>query len=108
MECGLGDTLADFDQIHTHTFPSQYNSPEALWGHIQDGPKRIEEKDLALFSEGKQTCGQIAIDMAGKAVSTSFVGAICAGAVVVAELLRIFNGEGQSFEEAVPHPKEHD
>jgi len=103
VECGLGDTLADFDQIHTHTFPSENNSAEALWGHIQDGPKKIEEKDLVLFTEGKQACGQIAIDMAGKAVSTSFVGAM-AGAIVVAELLRVFNG-GQSFEEQFVTPR---
>ncbi|MCX6896023.1 MAG: hypothetical protein NTZ16_11100 [Verrucomicrobia bacterium] len=103
VECGLGDTLADFDQIHTHTFPSEVNSAEALWGHIQDGPKKIEEKDLALFTEGKQACGQIAIDMAGKAVSTSFVGAM-AGALVVAELLRVFNG-GQSIEEQFVTPR---
>lgn len=97
VECGLGDTLADFDQIHMHTFPSEHNSPEALWGHIQDGPKKINEEDLALFTEGKNACGQLAIDMAGKAVSTSFVGAI-AGAMAVAELLRTFNG-GPRFEE---------
>src|SRR5581483_7661378 len=53
IECGLGDTLADFDQIHMHTFPSENNSPEVLWGHIQDGPKKIQEEDLALFTEEK-------------------------------------------------------
>jgi hypothetical protein len=103
VECGLGDTLADFDQIHTHTFPSEHNSPEELWGHFLDGPKRIDEKDLTLFSEEKQACGQIAIDMAGKAVSTSFVGAM-AGSLVVAELLRVFNG-GQSVEEQFVTPR---
>jgi hypothetical protein len=103
VECGLGDTLADFDQIHTHTFPSETNSPKALWGHIRDRPKMVEEEDLPLFTDGKQNCGQIAIDMAGKAVSTSFVGAM-AGALVVAELLRVFNG-GQSFEEQFVTPR---
>lgn len=91
VECGLGDTLADFDQIHMHAFPNQHNSPEALWGHMQDGPKTVNKDDLALFADGKQACGQLAIDLAGKAVSTSFVGAM-AGAMVVSELLRAFNG----------------
>jgi hypothetical protein len=103
VECGLGDTLADFDQIHMHTFPNEHNSPEELWGQIQDGPKTIKEEDVGLFTEGKQTCGQLAIDVAGKAVSTSFVGAI-AGSLVVAELLRIFNG-GSSFEEQFLAPR---
>jgi len=103
VECGLGDTLADFDQIHLHTFPSGHHSPEALWGHIQDAPRKIQEEDLALFTEGKHACGQLAIDVAGKAVSTSFVGAI-AGALAVSELLRIFNG-GPQFEELFWTPR---
>jgi len=103
VECGLGDTLADFDQIHFHTFPSEHNSPEALWGHLQDGPRKIREEDLALFTEGKHGCGQLAIDVAGKAVSTSFVGAI-AGAFCVAELLRVFN-DGSRFDELFWTPR---
>ncbi len=59
VECGLGDTLADFDQIHMHTFPSKHNSPEALWGHIQDGPKKIEVKDLALSSSRPAFLGRL-------------------------------------------------
>lgn len=103
VECGLGDTLADFDQIHMHTFPSEHNSPEVLWGHIQDGSKKIEERDLPLFTEGQHVCGQLAIDLAGKAVSTSFVGAM-AGAMVVGELLRTFNN-GPRFEEQYLTPR---
>ena len=103
VECGLGDTLADFDQIHMHTFPSESDSPEALWGHIQDGPKKIREEDIALFAGANNGCGQLAIDVAGKAVSTSFVGAI-AGALAVTELLRTFNG-GARLEELFWTPR---
>jgi len=38
----------------TPTFPSESNSPETLWGHIQDGPRKIREEDLALFA-GRQS-----------------------------------------------------
>ena len=97
LECGLGDSLMDFDTIHTHVFPHSQSSPESLWGNVPDRAPKIREEDVALFSEGHQPCGQLAIDTAGKAVSTSFVGAI-AGAIVVGELLRRFNG-GPRFEE---------
>jgi hypothetical protein len=91
VECGLGDGPTDFDSIHIHTFPNSQNSPEALWGNVQDSARKISDEDVALFSEGQHECGQLAIDTAGKAVSTSFVGAM-AGAMVVGELLRAFNG----------------
>jgi hypothetical protein len=103
VECGLGDSLTDFDCIHIHTFPNLQDSPESLWGKVQDGPRKIRDEDAALFSEGKHECGQLAIDTAGKAVSTSFVGAM-AGALVVSELLRVFNG-GQSYEELFLTPR---
>jgi hypothetical protein len=50
----------------------------------------------SLFAEGHGACGQIALDIAGKSVSTSFVGAM-AGAMTVAELLRRFN-KGVTFD----------
>jgi hypothetical protein len=103
VECGLGDSLADFDCIHIRTFPNSQDSPESLWGKMQDDPRKITNEDLALFSEGQHECGQLAIDTAGKAVSTSFVGAM-AGALVVSELLRVFNG-GHSYEEQYLTPR---
>ena len=103
VECGLGDSLTDFDCIHTHTFPNSQNSPEILWGKVQSGSRIISEEEAALFREGHHECGQFAIDTAGKPVSTSFVGAM-AGALVVSELLRLFNG-GQSFEEQFLTPR---
>jgi hypothetical protein len=103
IECGLGDSLADFDTIHIHTFPNPQTSPEALWGNVNDSPKQVAPEDAMLFTEGQHECGQLAVDMAGKAVSTSFVGAM-AGAMVVAELLRAFNG-GSQFDEQYFTPR---
>ncbi len=103
VECGLGDSPTDFDCIHIHTFPNSQDSPESLWEKVQDGPRKIRDEDVALFSEGRHECGQLAIDTAGKAVSTSFVGAM-AGAMVVSELLRTFNS-GPRFEEQYLTPR---
>lgn len=97
LECGLGDSLMDFDTIHAHVFPNSQDSPESLWENVPDRAPKVRDEDVALFSEGHQPCGQLAVDTAGKAVSTSFVGAM-AGAIVVSELLRRFNG-GPRFEE---------
>ena len=103
VECGLGNDLADFDQIHIHSFPNPDSSPQQLWGSVQDGSRTIGAEDIALFTEGHHECGQLAIDTAGKAVSTSFVGAM-AGAMVISELLRAFNG-GQRFSEQFLTPR---
>jgi hypothetical protein len=98
VECGLGDCLADFDTIHIHTFPNSHDLPDKLWGNIKNAERKINDEDVALFTEGHHECGHLAIDMAGKAVSTSFVGAM-AGAMVVGDLLRAFNGGSQLDEQ---------
>jgi hypothetical protein len=103
VECGLGDGPADFDTIHIHSFPNSINSAEGLWGDIPENGRAVDEQEAKLFEEEGETCGQLAIDTAGKAVSTSFVGAM-AGALVTAELLRVFNG-GNSFEEQFLTPR---
>jgi hypothetical protein len=77
---------------------NSHDSPEKLWGNIKDGKRKISDEDVALFTEGHHECGHLAIDMAGKAVSTSFVGAM-AGAMVVGDLLRAFNGGSQLDEQ---------
>jgi hypothetical protein len=85
----------DLDTIHAHVFPDSQSSPKSFWGNLPDSAPKIRDEDVALFSEGHEPCGQLAIDTAGKSVSTSFVGAI-AGAIVFGELLRRYNG-GQRF-----------
>lgn len=103
LECGLGNGPLDFDSIHAHTFPNSSASAGALWENIQDNQRVVNEDEVEFFQDGRETCGQVAIDTAGKAVSTSFVGAM-AGALVTAELLRTLNG-GSSFEEQFLSPR---
>lgn len=91
LECGLGGTLSDFDQIDVHTFPSPRHTAFSLWGAFFDRKSEISTDVAKLFSTTPdEICGALAIDIAGKSVSTSFVGAI-AGALAVGELLRIVN-----------------
>lgn len=90
LECGLGSSLGDFDQIDLHVFPSPRQTPEKLWGHIPIRLPRASKEIASLFGNGNEVCGALAIDVAGKSVSTSFVGAI-AGVLATAEMLRIIN-----------------
>jgi hypothetical protein len=98
LECGLGGSLADFDQVDLHTLPSPRHSAHSLWGAFQDSNRPISDAVAQLFASGSEICGALAIDIAGKSVSTSFVGAI-AGALATAEMLRIFN-RGRTFDDA--------
>lgn len=98
LECGLGGNLADFDQIDMHTFPSPRHSAHSLWGTFSDQKGHISEEVAKLFTSGDEVCGALAIDIAGKSVSTSFVGAI-AGVLATAEMLRVFN-RGTTFDDA--------
>jgi hypothetical protein len=96
IECGLGSTLADFDQIDLHTFPSSRHTAHRLWAAVIDQTRSVDESTVRLFGGSDQVCGALAIDTAGKSVSTSFVGAM-AGALAVAELVRSFN-KGKRFD----------
>ena len=97
IECGLGSTLSDFDCIDVHTFPGNEISAEERWAHVVDTHKSANEDVLSLFGAKDGKCAQLAIDTAGKAVSTSFVGAM-AGALVVAEALKLFNKGDRHYE----------
>ncbi|MFA6286148.1 MAG: hypothetical protein WC661_02090 [Opitutaceae bacterium] len=96
IECGLGGSLADFDQIDINVFPSTRHTAEKLWGATVDTSRPVDESLVRLFGGEDQACGALQIDVAGKSVSTSFVGAM-ASALVVAELLRTFN-KGPRFD----------
>jgi len=88
VEAGLGANLGTFDVISLHTFPNGYKSPEELWGDSDEANNEINEvihETLKHFDHEK--CGIIPLEIAGKALSASFVGA-CAGAMVIAECLR--------------------
>lgn len=92
IESGIGGDLYNFDQIFLHTFPGASKRPEEIWAaepKVQINPKVIQ----AFHPDPK--CGVIAETLAGKAISTAFVGAI-AGALVVAEVMRGLHGGKRS------------
>jgi hypothetical protein len=100
VECGLGGHLADFDQAEFHVFPNARYTARDVWGKIPETEAlAVNPEVAALFGGKRQVCGQQAIDVAGKTVSTSFVGAM-AGAIAVSELLRTFN-HGQRYDKIV-------
>jgi hypothetical protein len=91
VEAGLGDSLENFDKIMLHTFPSEFQTAEKVWGNFQTGLLPKERVLQALSATAKKVCGILELTIAGKAVSSSFVGA-CAASLAVAELLRARNG----------------
>lgn len=99
LECGLGGSLADFDQIDLHVFPSTRHTAQSLWGKFSDEKTAVPDAVSRLFETADEVCGALAIDIAGKSVSTSFVGAI-AGALSTSEMLRVFN-RGATFDDVV-------
>ena len=90
VEAGLGSQIADFDQARLHTFPNSRFSPEDIWKEdVVIAPRSGLLEKLG----GNTVCGALAL--AGKAVSTSFVG-VTASAFAWAEVLRQYH-KGQSF-----------
>lgn len=90
VEAGLGSQIADFDQVLLHAFPSEHLDPKQIWNDevvISSREGRFEKLG------GHAVCGALAL--AGKAVSTSFVGAT-ASAFAWAEVLRQYH-KGESL-----------
>jgi hypothetical protein len=96
ISAGLGGSLSNFDQVAIHVFPNPRMARE-IWLQQAQPIGAVDPAITALYSEGSPACGQLAIDIAGKSVSTSFVGAMAA-AISVGELLRTFN-RGTRFDE---------
>jgi hypothetical protein len=92
VEAALGGNLSLFDNIILHTFPNASKSPKVIWGNLNSTDQEINSVVLEKFSHLKENeCGIIAQNLASKAISTAFVGAL-AGALAIAELLRALNG----------------
>lgn len=86
-ESGLGGDISDFDTITLHTFPSS-KEPQDLWKIDSENP--VSEKVIGLLSKkSKNKCG--VLEVAQKAISTSFVGAV-ASSLVISEILRGLHG----------------
>jgi hypothetical protein len=100
IECGLGSSVHDFDQIHIHNFP-EIRLATQIW--TDSKATRANPWLVQALSKPSDICGALAIDVAGKAVSTSFVGAMAA-AVVFGEVLRIYH-KGQRHHEIYLTPR---
>ena len=78
IDCGIGGTRSDFDNIAIYNFPECKKRPEEIW---EDGDGNVinaaNEKAMNFLGCGKY----------GKAISTSFVGAL-ASTLVFSELIR--------------------
>lgn len=92
IECGIGGELSNFDQIFLHTFPDATKKPEEIWAG--EPGMQIKPKVIEAFHPDRK-CGVVAETLAGKAISTAFVGAI-AGAFAFAEVLRGLHGGKRS------------
>lgn len=102
IECGLGGSIHDFDLIHVHNFPGS-RTAASLW---EDSAKAVVAPNSILveaLSAPGEVCGALAIETAGKSVSTSFVG-VMAAATVFGELLRAFN-KGSRYDEIYLSPR---
>jgi hypothetical protein len=96
VEASLGGKLHTFDNIILHTFPGATQTASDIWAAADDEPEINETVLAALQATDKEVCGIVPLTIAGKAVSSSFVGA-CAGALAIAELIRGLHG-GKRYE----------
>ena len=87
VDAGLGGTKNSFDDIQINVFPNSNHTPMDLWGNssINDG---VLNKNVLKAFKSNDKCGMI--QLANKAISTSFVGAF-AGSLVISEILRACN-----------------
>lgn len=99
IEAALGDDVNNFDKIMLHTFPSEVQTAEKIWGGLLPEFRPKEKVMNALVKDNKKECGILELTIAGKAVSASFVGS-CAGALVIAELIKARN-QGLKMEKIV-------
>lgn len=90
VECGLGGSVHAFDNVSLHTFPDARRTPAEIWadGEPDGAPPRPA---LHAAFRTQDPCGILAATLAGKALSSSFVGAY-AGAFVIGEVLRGLHG----------------
>lgn len=90
LEAGLGNGVSDFLALRLHSFPGP-RSARAIWGAAAPPPAAALDMPAyrALEMGGADKCGLV--QLAGRTVGAPFVGAL-AGALVVAELVKLANG----------------
>jgi len=101
LECGLGGSLNDFDLIHLHNFPGCHAAKDTWKDHVTSPKPNV--KLIEALSPPGEVCGALALETAGKSVSTSFIGAM-ASALVFGELLRAFH-KGTKYDEVFLSPR---
>lgn len=102
IECGLGGSVHDFDLIHIHNFPGHRAAAE-IWQQSGTQAGRANPRLVEALTPAGEKCGALAIEVAGKSVSTSFVGAM-ASAAVFGELIRAFH-KGDRHDEIYLSPR---
>jgi ThiF family len=85
VEAALGNTVLDFDKIHFHSFPNSIKKAKDIWLHLSNLQEDLNPEILKQFDDNADKCGVQVI--AGKAVSTSFVGAFTSS-LLIAEIIR--------------------
>jgi|SRR5450432_1945444 hypothetical protein len=93
VEAGLGNDISTFDLISFHSFPDASLSPEEIWGsEVIKQQERNSTVFNLLKNRNEKDCVILALDIAGKSVSASFVGA-CTGALINERFrLSVFKG----------------
>ncbi|MBL4754466.1 MAG: hypothetical protein JKY52_12840 [Flavobacteriales bacterium] len=87
VDCGLGGNLMNFDSISINTFPNAVKSPLELWGGNEAAEALQHDAVIDEFEKTEEECGILAAELASKAISASFIGALSAS-LVVSEILR--------------------
>ena len=99
VESAIGNGVSDFDSIITHTFPGANKKPSDIWVDETDDKINQVLLDAMQKEVKKEECGVLVTNLASKAMSASFVGAV-ASALVISEVLRALHG-GVRFESIV-------
>lgn len=90
LEAALGGQSHSFDRVLLHTFPGSYKTPPEHWS--THGEKTLAATpELIDAVKEIEDCGILAMTLANKAISASFVGAL-AGGLVIGEALRACHG----------------
>lgn len=85
VECGLGGRLDNFDEFILHTFPNGQKTPQGLWGNLKKSTLR--HKTVLNEFQPLKHCGILAMTLASKAISASFVGAFTSS-FAISEVIR--------------------
>lgn len=96
VEAGIGESMDNFDDFIVHTFPNGKTKAREIW--VEDVYPEVDPKlREAFLKEIGETgiCGIRASTLAGKAIATSFVGAV-AGAFAIGEILKGLHNEAFS------------